>query len=164
MAKFVVMMVKVAENKIADALETLANVAESVIVKTDRPSDTETAEEREMVGGAEEDEVRPRKRAAVVARSAAPVVKRTRLAGKVIYTPAGTKRQIDAVLAELRGQQTMRAFVMTDLVKHPGSSNAEVRERIAKQATKAGLSVESVDNVIWQMVNKGQITKRSADA
>lgn len=162
MAKMIRIMALVAAERIAEALDALEGIANGVTVKTDNgdPADMDEAESVGnplAVAAARKRDVRR-----VSAAPAAPARStRTRLAGKVIYTPAGTQRQINALMETLTGVKTMKAFVLRDLVKHPGSSNAEVRARIGKTAEKAGLSVESVDNVIWQLVNKGQITKQS---
>lgn len=80
-----------------------------------------------------------------------------------LYTPAGTKKQMAKALSELR-DGTLDAYVFSDLIAHPDSRNADVRDRLAKNRgfVKAGLSVESVDNVIWKMVNDGLIAKRDA--
>lgn len=100
------------------------------------------------------------------AQAAQPVATRRsinpRPGGRVIYTPAGTQKQITAMLAQLT-KGTMTAAVLTDIAKHPGTSNAEVRARLAPFCKKTGLSVESVDNVIWQQVNKGRILKEAAE-
>lgn len=159
--KTVTMLVKVAQSKIADVLEMLTDVTESVTVQTGGSApDIDDVDVIDL-----EPTRRPRDVRKVVTmpgrKSSAP---RTRLAGKVIYTPVGTQRQLDKLMQELSGVKSVRAFVMRDLVKHPGSSNAEVRARIGKSIEKIDKSVESVDNVIWQMVNNGQITKQSADA
>lgn len=87
----------------------------------------------------------------------------SRIGRRVLYTPMGTKKQLTALLDALRGQKTMRALVIQDLVKHPGSLNADVRRRIGPLATKYGLSVESVDNVIWSLVNQKVISKQAAE-
>lgn len=167
--KLMRMFATVAADRMADALEALADVAESVVFKTHNgdPADLPDATSFEAADVVDE-EPTPARRASDVRRvvNHTPIkrpVTRARLAGKVLYTPMGTARQIEKMLADLRGVPTMRALVLRDLAKHPGSSNREVRERIATAAKKNGLSVESVDNVIWQLVNKGQITKR-ADA
>ncbi len=80
-----------------------------------------------------------------------------------LYSPVGTAKQIRAALEALR-PLTLDAFVYADLVQHPGSKNADIRERLTKNKSfaKAGLSVESVDNVIWRMVNKGLVGKADA--
>lgn len=157
MAKLIRIVAMVAAAQIADALDALGGIADTVTMETATggtvavPSDDDDDDAAEVR--------RPDVRR--VATAGRPTVARTRMAGKVIYTPAGTQRQITRMLEELRGVTSMRALVLRDLAKHPGSSNREVRERIATRAKAAGLSVESVDNVIWQMVNKGQITKRA---
>lgn len=165
MAKMLRMMARVAENKIADALEALAGIADGVTFQTaDTAIDVPDVDDVDTPVAAK----RPTLARKVAAQSApvmtgrAPQAGRTRLAGKVIYTPAGTQRQIDKMLSDLRGVTNMRALVLRDLAKHPGSSNKEVRERIAKAAAKAGLSVESVDNTIWTMVNGKILDKASA--
>lgn len=160
MAKFLRIVAMVAAERIADAFDALDGIANGVIVKTDN-GDPDDLPDAETVGNPIA--ARPRDVRRVATRAKAPQT-RTRLAGKVIYTPVGTQRQINAMLAELTGVKTMKAFVLRDLAKHPGSSNAEVRARVAATAKKAGLSVESVDNVIWQLVNKGQINKQSEAA
>lgn len=165
MAKMVSMVVKVSADKIADVLEMLADVADTVTMATAETGETPVAEE-------EEDETPVTRRPVLARRIAAPVAPvrrvasapRTRLAGKVIYTPAGTQRQITKMLEDLRGVSSMRALVLRDLAKHPGSSNKEVRERIAAKAKSLGLSVESVDNTIWTMVNAKLLNKESAEA
>lgn len=159
MAKMVRLMVQCAAERVAEALEALADFDDVTIQRraaveqtdtddTDDDTDTEVPAQRK----------RDVRRVATVP-TARPVQTRTRMAGKVIYTPVGTAKQIQKSLDALRGVTTMRAMVLRDLAKHPGSSNKEVRTRIEPAARKAGLSVESVDNVIWQMVNKGQISK-----
>lgn len=83
----------------------------------------------------------------------------------VLYTPAGTQKQIAKALDDLRGQNTMRAFVYRAIAKAGEPvTNKIVRAKVAKAAEKHGVSVESVDNVIWQMVNKGQIEKQAGEA
>lgn len=160
--KMLRMLARVAENKIADALEALAGIADGVTFQAaDVAIDADEEDETPIVTK------RPTLARKVTQSAAAQPARstgRTRLAGKVIYTPAGTQRQIDKMLADLRGVNTMRALVLRDLAKHPGSSNKEVRERIAKAAAKAGHSVESVDNTIWTMVNGKLLTKESAAA
>lgn len=166
MAKMIRIMALVAAERIAEALDALEGIANGVTVKTDNGDPADMAD-GETVGderwtALERHDVRKRDvRRVAAAPAVARNATRTRLAGKVIYTPAGTQRQINALMETLSGVKTMKALVLRDLVKHPGSSNAEVRARIGKPAEKAGLSVESVDNVIWQLVNKGQITKAS---
>lgn len=160
MAKLVSMVVMVAANKVADVLELLGDVADTVTMQT-----TASAERADVDDADDEEPIVPRRRdvRTVAARPAAMAQRgRTRIAGKVIYTPVGTARQITKMLDELRGVTSMRAMVLRDLAKHPGSSNREVRERIAAKAKAAGLSVESVDNVIWQLVNKRVIGKEAA--
>lgn len=170
MAKLLRIVVRVSADKIADALDVLADIATGKVSVTsdDGPDDNgDGPRSTELDNGDDDTPVRrPRDvrqlkadRTAVAQRSTAG---RTRLAGKVIYTPVGTKRAIDKMMAELTGVKTMKALVLRDLATHPGSSNKEVRERIAKPAQKYGLSIESVDNVIWQLVNKGTIGKQSA--
>lgn len=80
-----------------------------------------------------------------------------------LYSPAGTNRQMLKSLESLRAG-TLDAFVLADVIAKPGSRNAEIRERLAKNKAfiKANLSVESVDNVIWRLVNKGLIAKTDA--
>lgn len=79
-----------------------------------------------------------------------------RVGARVLYTPAGTQRQVMAALAKLT-PGTVRAHVMRDLVKHPGSRNADVRARLAKR----DVNPESVDNAIWTMVNAGLLRKEA---
>lgn len=165
MAKMLRMMARVAENKIADALEALAGIADGVTFQTaDTAIDVPDVDDVDPPVVAKRPALARRVSAAPSAAQPVRSTGRTRLAGKVIYTPAGTQRQIDKMLADLRGVNNMRALVLRDLAKHPGSSNKEVRARIAKAADKAGLSVESVDNTIWTMVNGKLLTKESASA
>lgn len=160
MARLIRLIVAVAAENLADIVDHLTeagatvtmsgNVADmaSAMTGADVDADTETRISRKVRARAAVD-VEPVKRA----RRANPNAGKT-----VLYTPAGTKMQIAKTLANLRGG-TMAAFVYSDLMAHPGSRNAEVRERLSKKAAKAGLSVESVDNVIWQQVNKGLLKK-----
>lgn len=166
MAQMIKLVALVAISKMAEALDSLADIAENVTMES-IPKGVSMAAAH---NGDDDDDVTPpvaaRRRdvrPVQTAHRASTVAQRpARLAGKVIYTPAGTARQIDKMLADLRGVKTMRALVLKDLVKHPGSSNREMRERLAAKAAAAGLSIESIDNVIWQAVNKGQIAKEVA--
>jgi hypothetical protein len=159
-------MVAVGLDKLADIIDAVTTANGVATLQTGQPSDTERTDmaddeepdtpadravRRTAIANGQRQTVQPQRRQS------------TRIAGKVIYTPAGTQRQITRLLDELRGVKTMRAFVLRDLAKHPGSSNREVRERIATDAKRNGLSVESVDNVIWQLVNKGLIEKQAAE-
>lgn len=156
MAKMVRLIVRVTAAKVADALDVLADVADSIKVEN---ASTATPDDADDSTDDADDVVERKVRTANAGGSTRK--RSTRLPGRVIYTPAGTQKQITRLLDSLRGQNTMRAFVLRDLVKHPGSTNRDVRSRIEPAAKKAGLSIESVDNVIWQMVNKGQIEKQS---
>lgn len=105
-------------------------------------------------------------RARSVGSSATPAARAARTGGgrPKIYTPAKTKREMNAALAKLR-DGTLDAFVLSDIIEHGEARNADVRERLAKSKAfqKSGLSVESVDNVIWRMVNNGLIAKHDAE-
>lgn len=162
MARMIRLTVAVAAEKLADLIETITESGAAVIAAAGRTSDTEADSDESTdtpIGRA------VRRANAGTAATRPRVVRAARLAGRVVYTPAGTQRHITKLLDELRGVQTMRAMVLRDLAKHPASSNADVRERIAAGAKKAGLSVESVDNVIWKLVTDGVVAKRSeADA
>lgn len=156
MAKLKRLVIEVAAERIAEVLELLADVTESVTMQNGAAGEEEAENERRPM---------PQRitRPAATGRSVA-TAPRTRLAGRVVYTPAGTQRQIEKLLSDLRGSKTMRAFVLADLAKHPGSTNREVRERIGKTAAKHNLSIESVDNIIWRMVGDGTITKAAEAA
>lgn len=80
-----------------------------------------------------------------------------------LYSAAGTKRQMMSALESLRAG-TMDAFVLADVIAKPGSRNSEIRDRLSKNKAfvKSGLSVESVDNIIWKLVGKGLISKADA--
>lgn len=97
-----------------------------------------------------------------------PAVRRARINPRpgrvVLYTPAGTQRQIAQTLESLRGQNTMKAFVYRAIAKSATPvTNKIVRGKVAKAADANGQSVESVDNVIWQLVNKGLVAKEAGD-
>lgn len=163
MAKMVRLILSVAADKVAETLELLADVSDDIrMQRSDATDTTDDGEDEEPIVNVRKRDVR-RVNVAPVTNGRQPAP-RTRMAGKVIYTPVGTAKQIAKTLDSLRGQSTMRALVLRDLAKHPGSSNKEVRGRVESSAKKAGLSVESVDNVIWQMVNKGLISKAAEAA
>lgn len=151
----------VATGKMADLLDAVANVADKVEIMAN------TAVVAAMEADDDDDvpvvavrSTRPtlRKTVTVIAEP-----RRTRLGGKVVYTPTGTAKYLRALVDSLNGVKTVKAFVLRDLVSNPQSSNAEIRARIAKTCAKNGVSVESVDNVIWKLVNDGVISKASAE-
>lgn len=97
-----------------------------------------------------------------------PAVRRARINPRpgrvVLYTPAGTQRQIAQTLESLKGQSTMKAFVYRAIAKSNAPvTNKIVRGKVAKAADANGQSVESVDNVIWQLVNQGLVAKQAGD-
>lgn len=147
-------IITVARERAADMLEALADIADNVTPM----SDTSTGPKRHNVPTVETTTD------VETVETAAPVrnVFHARPGKRVLYTPALTAAKMKAALAKLEAG-TMRALVLNDIVKHPKSTNGQVRSRIAVRAAKLGLSVESVDNVIWQAVNRGELAKLSAD-
>lgn len=163
MARIIRLTLAVAAEKLADMVDAARELGAAVSfddnspIAVDAADDDENDTETRIAG-----KVRGRRTAPAPAATPKRVVRQARPnngAGKVVtYTPAGTAAQIRKTLESLRGG-TMTAFVFDDLAKHPGSRNAEVRERLAKKAAKAGLSVESVDNVIWKLTKDGLVEK-----
>lgn len=99
------------------------------------------------------------------ATSAAAQVRSTRGNGRAkIYTPAKTKREMNAALAKLR-DGTLQAYVLGDIIANGESRNADIRARLSKDRNfaKSGLSIESVDNIIWKFVNDGLLAKHDAE-
>lgn len=169
MAKLVRLMVAVAAEKLADVIESItADGGTVALAGTSGAADDEMDAGEvpaALVRGSKRRITRLAQAAEVPAPSPANGVRRSinpRPGGRVIYTPVGTQKQITAMLAGLQSG-TMTAAVLTDIAKHPGTSNADVRKRLAPWAKKNGLSVESVDNVIWSQVNKGRIAKDAAE-
>lgn len=147
------LIVTVAKERVADALDAMADIADRVTMErgpVDMPKRPHTAN--------------PIADTTDVAVDAKPVrnVFHARPGKRVLYTPALTAAKMRAAIAKLDGS-TLRAMVLADIAAHPKTSNADVRKRLTKRAEKLGLSVESVDNVIWQSVNRGELAKLSAD-
>lgn len=171
MAKMVRLMVAVAADKLADAIDAFGSFgAVSIVSGHDPIASTDTADASEVEPALRRRTQRmaaggtaPRQRqqtstpATVGRRSVNP-----RPGNVVLYTPVGTAKQIAATLASLT-PGSMSAAVLSDIAKHPGTTNREVRERLAKWAAKHSLSVESVDNVIWQHVNRGRLAKEAGE-
>lgn len=86
----------------------------------------------------------------------------TRVGAAVLYTPSGTRREMTKALDALRAG-SFDALVLADVMDHPESRNAEIRARLAKKIEKSGRSVESVDNIVWKLVNKGLLEKVTAE-
>lgn len=166
MAKKVRLIVAVAAEKLADLIGRLT--AEEGVTVALATGDAAEPVYPDPIDDDEDEEVtaamarQSKRKQAAVAPTPTRRSLNPRPGGRVIYTPAGTQKQITAMLAQLT-KGTMTAAVLTDIAKHPGTSNAEVRARLAPFCKKTGLSVESVDNVIWQQVNKGRILKEAAE-
>lgn len=97
--------------------------------------------------------------------ASAAQVRSTRGNGRAkIYTPAKTKREMNAALAKLR-DGTLQAYVLGDIIANGESRNADIRARLSKDRNfaKSGLSIESVDNIIWKFVNDGLLAKHDAE-
>lgn len=164
MAKMIRLVADVAREKLADAMEALTAMGASVAVLgadavTDADDD-DTPVQRSNGKHTPRTASAPLSMAGTTKRHAAPNGNTFR-GRAVVYTPAGTQRQIDAAMAKLR-PGSLSAYVFKDLAKHPGSANADVRKRLSKIAEKIGASVESVDNIIWNQVNKGLLKKSAA--
>lgn len=176
MAKIVRMVriaVAVALDQMADAMEALQPFGKIDVQMADASDDSTADDDGSEVPAAVARQVRragtiaasPRQtvNSRGVAQLTASVQRRTinaRPGRKVIYTPAGTRKQIDAMMKQLSG---MSGAVYADLAKHPGSTNRDVRTRLAKWADKNGFSIESVDNVIWKHVTDGRLKKEAAE-
>lgn len=180
MAKQIVRMVRIAVavalDQMADVMDALEPFGTATAQMADDSTDDSTADDDgSEVPAAVARQVRragtiaasPTARQTVNSRGVAqltPAVQRRTLNArpgrKVIYTPAGTRKQIDAMMKQLSG---MSGAVYADLAKHPGSTNRDVRTRLTKWADKNGFSIESVDNVIWKHVTDGRLKKEAAE-
>lgn len=158
--KTVRMIVDVASDKVGDLIEAIRDMGGALAMGTfgtpgngAAVEDDEPATVTRKVVTANK-QMRAKLAASRTATPARQTVTGSRPGRYVVYTPVGTAKQIEKTLAALR-PGSVSAFVLKDLAKHPGSQNADVRKR----AERAKLNPESVDNAIWQLVNRGALKK-----
>lgn len=182
MARMIRLVLAVAADKLADVLEYATTNGHGYQLVpngafTDGMNGTDDAIDVDPITEVEQAMTRRTARAAGTrtaveqtraALATPPTVRRARINPRpgrvVLYTPAGTQKQIAQTLESLRGQNTMRAFVYRAIAKSSDPvTNKIVRGKVANAAEKNGQSIESVDNVIWQLVNKGLVAKQAGD-
>lgn len=161
--KRITLTVAVDAAELADTLETLGQMGADVTLTASgngRPIIAQPSHD-----GDDDDVVaQPVKRAnAARATTATPQQAASGNRGRaVVYTPVGTQRQITAALDKLR-KGTLSAYVLTDIVKHPETSKRDMLARLGPKLAKAGLSVESVDNVVWNLQKRGAVASVPVD-
>lgn len=148
----------VAADKLADVVDMLANAGYTPTLmgssQADATTDVDDDEEEEVAAAPAK---RGRKVAAATMTAAVPTQPRHGgNRGPVVYTPAKTAKQIAAVLDGLR-KNTVGAFVLADIVKHPGTSKRDMLTRLEPKLSKHGLALGSVDNAVWLLQNQAVV-------
>lgn len=89
-----------------------------------------------------------------------PAPRASNVGKRVLYTPAVTARQIDAMLAKL-DKGTMRAVMLSAVAKsgRDGIAKSDLRQI----AERRKMNPESVDNVIWKLQTAGVIKSVAAE-
>lgn len=156
--KNVRLTVEAKSDRLGDIIEALQSMG-AVVTLTTSTATVQTASDDD------DEEVpqpvaRKRNRAQTMVASV-PVRRTGGNTGPKVYTPAVTQREIDKTLAGLR-KNTLGAFVLADISKHPGTSKRDIIARLTPKLAKHGLSPESIDNVVWNFQNKRIV--KSVDA